>query len=434
MSGESAAVEHLLRRTEFCARPSRLSALSGASYADAVDDVLAIELNPPDDPPAFLTYHDPQQSWQQLVTAIQWWMQRMVTVPRPVHERLTFMWHGHLTSSWWEVFRGDAMVQQNRILRQHALGSFPAMVHAVSLHPAMLLYLDNASNVRWSPNQNFARELLELFLLGQGNYTESDVEAATLAWTGHNLNKTTYQYQFNASAHHQQPTTLFGVTKVWDGPEVIDAVLRDLPAQRTLASRHVARRMWEHFAHPGPPSAALDAVAAELAANDFDIRIALRTLLLRPEFQSTTARQGLVRSPVDWAVALLVTTGFDVTQANPQWYLEAMGQVPFEPPNVSGWRHNAYWVNTSAFAARAQMARDLTWKLRQQQVFETIPSMSISQAIDHAAATFLMAPLSPTTVAAMTQFLSAQRAAGQHWWQATNFLTMSMLAPELHLA
>lgn len=434
MSGEAAAIAHLLRRTEFYARPSRLSQLSGASYADAVDDVLSVGLNPPDDPPAFLTYHDPQQSWQQLVTATQWWLQRMVTVPRPVHERLTFMWHGHLTSAWWVVFRGDAMVQQNRILRQHALGSFRAMVHQVSLHPAMLLYLDNASNVRWSPNQNFARELLELFLLGQGNYTEADVEAATLAWTGHNLNWSTYQYQFRADAHHQQPATLFGVTKEWDGPEVIDAVLRDLPAQRTLASRHVARRMWEHFAHPGPPPAALDAVAAELAANDFDIGIAMRTLLMRPEFQSSTARQGLVRSPVDWVVALLAATGFDVTQVNPQWYLESMGQMPFEPPNVSGWRHNAYWVNTSAFSARAQLARDLTWKLRQQQVFESIPSMSIQQAIDHAASTFSMAPLSSSTTAAMTQYLTTQRASGQHWWQATNFLTMSLLAPELHLA
>jgi uncharacterized protein (DUF1800 family) len=307
------------------------------------------------------------------------------------------------------------------------------MVHEVSLHPAMLLYLDNASNVRKSPNQNFARELLEWFLLGEGGYTESDVEAATYAWTGHNFNKASMSYVFRPNHHHQQPTTLFGITKVWDGPEVIDAALRDVPAKRAIAARFIARRLWEHFAHPGPPDAALDAVAAELEANDFSIRPAFRTLLLRPEFQTTTARQGMVRSPVDWIVALLVVTGFDISEANPQWYLEGMGQVPFLPPNVSGWRHNAYWVNTSAFTARASLARDLTWKLRERRMFETIPSMTIAQAIEHAATTLGMAPLSSTTTAAMAQYLTAQRAAGHHWWEATNFLTLSLLAPELQL-
>ena len=148
-------------------------------------------------------------SWSQFVYAYDWWIDNMRTRPRPLQEKMTLFWHGHFTSSWFDgIGRTDHMMHQNQLYRDMAVGNFRTLTQAMSLEPAMLVYLNNADNRKGSPNQNFARELMELFTLGVGNYTEGDVEAAARAWTGHNADWPEYTYQFFTNRHDNEQDVL----------------------------------------------------------------------------------------------------------------------------------------------------------------------------------------------------------------------------------
>ena len=157
---------HLLRRTEYVAKPDRVAALSGMTRAQAVDDILSVGASPA--VPDYLLTDVSGQEYQQFVFATQWWLDRMVDGTRPMQERMTMFWHGHFCSGWDKVFSMKALASQNKVFRDNALGNFRTLARAASLHPALLLYLDNQENVDYSPNQNFARELMELFLLEIG--------------------------------------------------------------------------------------------------------------------------------------------------------------------------------------------------------------------------------------------------------------------------
>ncbi|MGD9999704.1 MAG: DUF1800 family protein [Ilumatobacteraceae bacterium] len=430
-------IAHLLRRTEFVARPDRVAQLVALSREAAVDDVLDIGINGAPAVPPALTYHDEAHSWDQYTIACDWWLQLMLTQPRPVQEKLTLFWHGHFTSSWWDgIGRADHMIHQNQLYRSMALGNFRSLTQAMAVEPAMLVYLSNAENYAGSPNQNFARELMELFTLGVGNYSEDDVEAAARAWTGHNADWPAYAYQFFPERHDNGTKTFFGKARNWDGPEIIDEILRDNAAKRQVAARFITNKLWAFFAYPGGPANVIDDLAAVLLANDMELRPLMSALLKRPEFYSTTAKQGLVRTPIEWMVALAHHTGLPVSQLGASWMGERMGQSIYNPPNVSGWKHNAYWINTSALNGRAQLARHLTFVLRENGGFDDLYAMTADAAVDHVAARFGVAPLSQATRSAIVAAHEAERSTvdWDNWWGPTNLLTMMMLAPELHMA
>lgn len=434
---DPADIAHLLRRTEFVARPARVSALSALTLEAAVDDVLDFAQNGSPTVPPDLAVYDKDRGWEQYVSAVSWWLGAMVSRPRPMQEKMTLFWHGHFTSSWWDgIGRSDHMTHQNQLYRTQALGNFRTLTQAMALEPAMLVYLNNADNDKDAPNQNFARELMELFTLGVGNYTENDVVSAARAWTGHNADWPEYQYQFFPDRHDNGTKTFFGTTKNWNGPDIIDEILRDNPAKKQIAARFITKKLWEFFAHPGIPADVLDDLSATFLASDLNLRTLVRALLLHPKFYSSTAKQGLVRTPVEWMVALLHSTGLSADDIGASWMGERMGQSLFNPPNVAGWKPNAYWLNTSALSGRAQMARHVTWYLRRNGGFSNLDAMSAADAVDFVANFFGIAPLSTTTRNALIAAHQAERSA-QPWvsyWSATNLLTMTMLTPEMHMA
>ncbi len=433
---DPADIAHLLRRTEFVVRPQRLADLSAMSIAAAVDDVLDIARNGDPQLPVYLQTHDANSSWDQYVYAVDWWLGVMLQRPRPFQEKMTLFWHGHFVSAWWDVHKGYQMCLQNQLYRRLALGNFVQLTQEMSLQPAMLVYLSNSENVKGKPNQNFARELLELFTLGAGNYTEADIEAAARAWTGFNYDYDTQQYVFRPLKHDTGNKTFFGVTAAFTGPQIIDEVLRNNTAKRLVAARFIARKLWEFLAHPGPPAKVVSDLADVFVANDLELKPLLRALLNRPEFYAPAAKQGLVRTPIEWAVALCYHTGLPASATGMSWRGESMGQQMFQPPNVSGWRHNAYWLNTSALNGRADLARSITWRLRQNGGFDHLYAMTVEAAVDHVAAYFGITPLSATTRAALVAAHRAERTAvkGNNWWAPTNLLTMTMLSPEMHMA
>ena len=423
---------HLLRRTEFVVRPSRLAELKTldlTNYAAVVENVLNIGLNgSPALPAQFQS--EGANGWDQYVAACSFWINNMVTKVRPFQEKMTLFWHGHFVSAWWDVGKGFHMMQQTQMYRDNALGNFHTLTQNMAIDRAMLVYLSNAENVKGSPNQNFARELMELFTLGVGNYTEADVEASARAWTGHNADWPNYVYQFKPTRHDTGQKTFFGTTRNWDGPEIITEILVNNAAKKQIAARFITKKLWEFLAHPSPPTAVLDALAPAFAA-DMNILNLVRGILNRPEFYSTAAKQGLVRTPIEYIVALCYYSGLSADALGVSWRAESTGQQMYQPPNVAGWKPNGYWLNTSALAGRADFARSVTWQLRANGGFDNLYPMAAANAVDYVATYFGIYPLSATT---RTALINARNAETNKWWAATNLLTMTMLAPEFHMA
>lgn len=425
-------IRHLLRRSGFVAKDARVAQLAALDWPDAVEAVLDTSASPPDNPPAFLTYHDDGQSYEQFQTAVWWWIDRMVASPAPIVEKMTLFWHGHFTSSWSKVFRTQLMINQNRFYRGNALGSFVTLCQGMAIQPAMLEYLDNASNRKGEPNQNFARELMELFMMGVGNYTEADVDAAARAWTGHTFdyddpNRT---YKFDATEHDFGDKTFLGRTANFDGPDIITEILT---AKRSVVARFMANKLWEFFVYQRPAPATLDPLVAAFEVN-FDVKALLRALFNHPEFLGVPARQGLVRTPVEYVVAVLSGLNRGAKDFHPEWSLENMGQELWNPPNVSGWRPNGYWVNTSAFTARGEFAQHAGWILREEKFWEDVPDMTAEAATDRAAATFGISLSTMSRQAILNWFAASRAIPYQGWSESWSLFVLTLLAPELHTA
>jgi uncharacterized protein (DUF1800 family) len=429
-----------------------VTSLAALDLAAIVDQLLDFSVNPADTPPASLG--DPDVGdWEQVVHLQQWWLDRMRTVSAPLQEKLTLFWHGHFATGQEKVNSARDMYDQNHLFRTAGLGGFESLVQQMSLQVAMLIYLDNDPNEEGSPNENFARELLELFTLGVNQYTQDDIVAAARAWTGHNIdyNVNPRVYRFYPGRHDDGQKTFMGVTRNWDGPEIITHVLTVEP-HRSTAARFMARKLWTFFAYPNPSVALVDELAGAFVASNLDVATLLRAIFLHPEFYSTQARQGLVRSPVEWVVACLTATGLTAAETNPQWWMETMGQQLFYPPNVAGWKNNAYWVNSTALWARADFARNLTWRAHNNGfLLEIIArdtannhTMSSTEAVDLAYGTFGLDPafddVSPYIRGVLVNWLDGQRAAeyAPTWsWRhfaAIQLSTMMMLSPEVQLA
>lgn len=431
-----ADIEHLLRRTEFSAKPSRVAELVPLTLEQAVDDVLDIARNGNPQIPAAFRVYTPERNdlnYQTYVSNVYWWVDQMATAPRPIQEKMTVFWHGyHFVTGLGRVVRIDRMCTQTQLYRDRALGNLRTLAHEMAVQPAMLVYLDNASNNRSSPNENFARELLELFTLGTGNYTQDDVAAAARAWTGHNLDTTTDSYRFYPDRHDTGNKTFFGTTKNWDGPGIIDEILRDNPAKKLAAAKFVARKLWTYFAYPNPDQRIVDDLAAVFVAADLEVKPLLRALLLRPEFYSATARQGLVRSPVELCAAACRMTGLPAVKTRFAWAGTPMNQYLFDPPNVAGWKNNGYWLATSALSARADLAWALGHALRENDGYAWLSTLPVDAAIDRAAALFGV-NLTAASRAALATAQVAMRAISIGA-AVTVLLVMVALLPEFHMA
>ncbi len=427
-------VHHLMRRAGFGATEAEVGALVPFERAAIVDRLLDVSSAPADAPPAALS--DPAQgNWQRYVALVQQWMDRMATSPAPLQEKMTLFWHGHFTSSREKCSIEDLQRQIARY-RSLALGNLRTLAHAMAIEPAMLEYLDNAVSTRWGPNLNFARELLELFLLGVGNYTEDDVAAAARAWTGHTIDRTSRRYRFRADWHDNSAKTFMGVTRNWDGPQIIDFLFDD-SRTRPIVARFVAGKLWDFFAGPVPAPAAVEAVAESLLGSGWELRPALRTLLLRSEFFGDVARAGLVRTPVEFAVAAMRATGFDAATAHPEWYLAGMGQELLNPPDVSGWRPNAYWITTTAAAAKTSFASYVGWRQRELRRPFVPGGRSVAPGAIVAGALAKAGIDEPSTSsrAALVRWLEQNRAARWDDWAEDQYLAVLVfLTPEFQLA
>ena len=270
-----ADVVHLLRRAGFGGTPTEISALVALpSWAAVVDRVLDTSANPPDVIPAVVddTTDEYYPAW---VAAVQYWLDRMATTPTPIVEKMTLFWHGNLASST-DAALPRLLFRQIRTYRSRALGDVHDLLQAMAIDPAMLLYLNNATNVAAEPNENFARELMELFTLGNGAFTEADVVGMARAWTGYNYDRPGEQFVYRPNKHDSGPKTIFGITKDWSGPEAITEIVRG--SRQATCARYLAGKVWSFFAHPAPAAALVDDLATAFISSGMDVRSLLRAV------------------------------------------------------------------------------------------------------------------------------------------------------------
>lgn len=430
MPTSKADVAHLLRRAGFGGTPAEIAALTPYDLPQVVDRVLDTTAAPAVTAPAELA--DPNLAeWEKAVRVMWWWYDRMTTSPTPIVEKMSLFWHGHFCSSVDKVGSAAAMFQQVRLFHTDGLGGFADLCRKVALGPAMLLYLDNAYNVAGSPNENFARELMELFTLGVNQYTQDDVVASARAWTGHGLSSDSTRYVFHRDLHDGGQKTFFGRTRNWNGPEIVDEIVGG--QKRRTAARFLATKLWTFLAHPNPDPAVVDAVTADYLAGGYQVKALLRSIFLHPQFWSEQARTGLVRSPTELVVAALKSTGLRAKTAHPEWWAHDMGQALLYPPNVSGWRPNGYWISSSALWARAGFARYLTWQAREKGVLKGSERFTPDAAVQRAFDVFGVDRPSATTRTALVDWVTAERAA-RGWAEVPNLITLSMLTPDFQLA
>ncbi len=422
---------HLLRRSGFAAHYPTITSMVGMTREAAADRVLDIGAAP--SATAGLPNLDTSRdSWPRYQEMVWFWADRAATSPTPIIEKLTLFWHGLLPTSLDKVFHHQQLMDQNTLYRTKGMGPIIELYQAMAIQPAMLRYLDNADNVAAAPNENFARELMELFLLGANNgYVEEDVRSSALAWSGHILDSTDEHYVFDASKHHHGATTFMGVNKVWNGPEII-AHLINGPKQ-THVSKFLAERLWSFFAYPRPAAGIVDAIAGAMRTGGMRTDAALRAIFTHPEFYSTTAKQGLVRSPFEFMVAAMSHTGLPGNVAHPEWYGSDMGQAAFKPPNVSGWRPNQYWISSAAAWSKHQFAGNLRWKLDKTNLLLGHKDLSVEEAANQALAQFGIYQPSQRTRDSLTQFVSAERSA-RGWGERVGLFYLPILTPEFQMA
>jgi uncharacterized protein (DUF1800 family) len=293
-----------------------------------------------------------------------WWLYAMLHGGHPLREKLTLFWHNHFATSIDKVQSPALMFRQNCLLRRHALGRFGPLLQAISRDPAMMLWLDSNNNVKGRPNENYARELMELFSLGVGNYTEHDVREAARAFTGWRTDGE--RFTFDPRFHDGGTKTVLGQTGPWDGGDVVRIVLA-----RPAAARFLVRKLYQFLVseRTAPPDSLLEPLCASFRRSDYDIAGLVRTILSSRHFYSGHAFRQRVKGPVEYVLGAVraVYRGGCEEEADyrplPQQVLvgrlRAMGQPLFAPPNVKGWPGGPSWLNTSTLLERHNFAAAL---------------------------------------------------------------------------
>ena len=370
---------HLLSRTTFGATPAEIRALETQDYAGAVDRLLGsarrTALTPP---PAWINQGPAELRREQqaavaeaktgvdgkklqVVRPVQeegrelrnWWVDEMLATDQPLTERMVLFWHNHFTSSFLKVRYPAALFRQNALFRREALGNFATLLKDVARDPAMLIYLDGMRSVARQPNENFGRELLELFTLGEGHYSEADIKAAARAFTGWTVDRETGAFRSREHEHDDGEKTFLGQTGRFDGEQIIAILLRHPRTAETIVEK-----LWREFVSLQPDPAEVKRLAASFRQGGYEIKPLMRSILLSAQFRDPANRGALIKSPVELIVGTVHVLGLPVPEKTQLVrMMQGLGQTPFDPPNVKGWAGGESWISTYTLLLRQQFLR-----------------------------------------------------------------------------
>ena len=281
-----------------------------------------------------------------------WWANRMFSTRRPLEEKLTLFWHGHFATGENKVRDYRMMIRQNEMLRARASGAFRDLLVGILKDPAMLVYLDNGENVKKHPNENFGRELLELFTMGVGNYTERDVREAARAFTG--WTNDVLAFRFDADQHDFGQKTFLGRTGTFDGEDIIDAILA-----QPVTAEFVAAKVYRFFVCDeiaGPVKADLGRTYRD---SGYQMKPLLKRIFLSKDFYSPSAFATQIKSPVHLVVSTYRKMSLGQVPTIPDFgrMTSGLGQSLFDPPNVAGWAGGRTWITPSTLLNRGNLFR-----------------------------------------------------------------------------
>jgi uncharacterized protein (DUF1800 family) len=347
---EDFAVEHLLRRAGFGYTPDELAYYKNLGFDATLDELLHPEKVKNDALDRLL--NDQNFDFTDMGDLRRWWIYRMVYSKRPLEEKLTLFWHGHFATGNAKVNNPYMMYQQNQIFRERGLGRFHDLILAVSRDPAMILWLDNQQNRKGNPNENFAREVMELFTIGIGNYSEQDVKEAARAFTGWQAPEGFY---FNRKQHDSGPKSILGQKGNFNGDDVV-GILASLPACGT----RLARKLISFFCTDDPSDDFIDRVSQVYLSSEQNMREVLRAIFTDPVFVSDRSYHQNIKSPAELVVGTVKTLQVKKLDGDLPALMARMGQNLFEPPNVKGWDGGMNWIATDTMMERFNFAARIT--------------------------------------------------------------------------
>jgi uncharacterized protein (DUF1800 family) len=383
MSFEDA--RHLLNRTGFGATPQAIEKFTALEWDDAVNLILSeVQQEPTTTPPYWrnepvgglftlrllalgrgggesarleresIQRKQEQQTRRRGEELRTWWWNEMIRTKSPLTERMTLFWHNHFTSEIGTVGSPELMLQQNQLFRSHALGNFTDLLMAATKDAAMIIYLDNNSNTKGNPNENYARELMELFTLGEGHvYTEEDIRESARAFTGWRVNDVSKLFVFEEKLHDFGEKTFLGRKGNFNGDDIVRILLEE---ERT--AEFITEKIWKAFISEEPDADEVKRLAAAFRDSKYELKTLMRGILTSDYFRGQANRGNMIKSPVDLVVGACRTFEAHPAQAaQMSAYGKLLGQDLFQPPDVAGWKGGSFWIDANMLITRHKLAR-----------------------------------------------------------------------------
>ena len=409
---ERADLAHLLRRTSFGPFPFQVESLVANGY----EGTLAAVVNAPTPP-----VDKPDLAGDDAHGALRnWWMDRLISVTAKdptagLHERMVWLWHGHFTSGFDKINEVDLMWNQHMLVRQHALGNFRQFVKAITKDAAMLRYLDGDGSSGEAPNENYSREVMELFTLGQAHYSEQDVRSGARALSGWYVDQTGIG-QFDVGNSYDMPVTFLGRNNVRTADDVVDAI-----CDHEACAPFIVGKLHAYFVGTAPSGTRRGELAKIFRDNNLEIKPVVTAILQHESFRSS--RYSRARLPSEWITAMSAALSLsgeilrDLRNVG-----DDLGQVLFEPPNVAGWPGTTKWVNAGNTMTKGSRAVNLCFRDEAMR-----PSTTVDGTLAHCG----IYDASEATRVAMTE--AANRTADDKE-RSSVLLGLALTSPEFSLA
>lgn len=359
MKNHRRKIQHLLLRAGFGETPEHVESLLSMKISEVVDDLFesSAEFKNINYLPYPLNEKEQKKgagglkqvklfikSFSEMEQLNEQWIFKMTYTKAVLREKMTFFWHNHFATS---VPYGYLMQQQNNLLRSHALGNFREMIHAVSKDPAMIVYLNNQQNVKDHPNENFAREVMELFTLGEGNYSEKDIKEAARAFTGWSMSKVG-EFVFNEENHDAGEKEFMGRKGHFTGEEIIDILL-----ENKQTARYITTKIYKEFVNAKVNEEHIALLAQDFFDSGYNIEILMRSVFSSDWFYEDRNIGAKICSPVELIVRLKKYFEIEFIQLKYLVnYQKALGQLLFFPPNVAGWKGDTTWIDSASLLLR----------------------------------------------------------------------------------
>jgi len=285
-----------------------------------------------------------------------WLFSRMLRTKAPLQEKMTLFWHDHFPSSLQKVRDPRLLFRQNLLFREFAIGNFKELTQRIALDPAMMVYLDTPQSKKGKPNENFARELLELFTLSEGNYTEQDIKEGARAFTGYTIDRQTGKVRHQKKLWDEGEKTFMGQTGAFDGRQIINIVF-----EQKACARYVPEKLWKFFVDENPSEELVKVLARTFSAGKFNVKPVLQKIFLSEEFYATETIRNRIKSPVEFLIQMFRQLEIDNVPTRYSTIAQIqLGQLLLAPPNVAGWDWGKAWINTNSLLTRYNVAGFVT--------------------------------------------------------------------------